>query len=401
MSITYNYRAISDTGKPMRGEIFADNPLDLESRLKELGLDLIDYKEVKAKQAGRFSQIRNKDMIILCMHLAQLNRAGVPLLEALADVRDSVESPKLRDILAGVYESVKGGESFSNSLSQYPKEFDEVFVGLIKAGEKTGDLTEIYNNLVEHFKWTHELKRKIKKAMSYPIFLLLVMGGVITILMVAVVPKLLDFIISQGFEIPMHTRALIATSNAFVDYWYLIFGIPITILCTIIGFYRNHEPFAYKMDTFVLKVPVIGPTVRKINMARFTHFFSVMFKSGIDILESLSGAKNVVNNRVLKDSIDFVRRSVSEGASITDSLRMSSQFPTMVVRMFKVGENSGNMNEALENVRFFYNREVNDAVDAMVGMIQPALTMVMGVLIFWVIASVFGPLYESFSNMPF
>lgn len=401
MSITYNYRAMTDVGKPMRGEIVADNPVDLESRLKELGLDLVDYKEVKAKQAGRFSQIKNKDMIILCMHLAQLNRAGVPLLEALADVRDSVESPKLRDILAGVYESVKGGEAFSNALSQYPKEFDEVFVGLIKAGEKTGDLTEVYNNLVEHFKWTHELKRKIRKAMSYPIFLLVVMGGVITILMVAVVPKLLDFIISQGFEIPLHTRALIATSHAFVEYWYLIFGIPITILCTIIGFYRNHEPFAYKMDTFVLKVPVIGPTVRKINMARFTHFFSVMFKSGIDILDSLSSSRNVVNNRVLKDSIEFVRRSVSEGASITDSLRMSSQFPTMVVRMFKVGENSGNMNEALENVRFFYNREVNDAVDAMVGMIQPALTIVMGVLIFWVIASVFGPLYESFSNMPF
>lgn len=398
---TYNYRAINDAGRPMRGEIVADNSVDLEARLKDLGLDLVDWKESKQQKAGRFSKIKNKDMIILCLHLGQLNRAGVPLLEAIADVRDSTESPKMRDIMAGVYESVKGGENFSQALSKHPDVFDEVFIGLVKAGEKTGDLTEIYDHLAEHYKWTHELKRKIRKATGYPLFLLFVMTVVISILMIAVVPKLVDFIMNQGFDIPIHTRALIAFSNAMVEYWYLIFGIPILLI--IVGFvmYRTSEPFAYKVDDITLKLPAIGPTVRKINMARFSHFFGVMFKSGIDVLDSLAGASNVVNNRVLKESITTVRRSVSEGTSITDSLRISSQFPTLVVRMFKVGENSGNMNEALENVNFFYNREVNDAVDAMVGMIQPALTIVMGVLIFWVVSAVFGPLYESFSKMPF
>jgi type IV pilus assembly protein PilC len=134
-------------------------------------------------------------------------------------------------------------------------------------------------------------------------------------------------------------------------------------------------------------------------MARFTHFFAVLFNSGIDILESLQSAKNVVGNRVLKESIDVMSRSVSDGTSLTASMRISNQFPNLVVRMFKIGEESGNMTEALENINFFYDREVNDAVDSVVGMIQPALTIVMGALIFWVISAVFGPLYQSFSKM--
>jgi type IV pilus assembly protein PilC len=385
----------------MRGELMADNAIDLEMRLKDLGLDLIDYSEVKVKKASRFGEIKSKDMIILCMHLGQLDRAGVPLLEALADVRDSTESPKLRDIMAGVYESVRSGEIFSAALAAHPAIFDEVFCGLIKAGEKTGELTHVYDSLAEHFKWTHELKRKVKKATGYPLFLLLVMTVVISILMIFVVPKLVKFIIAQGFEIPIHTRALIEVSDVFVNYWYLILGMPVMLFVIGLVLYRTSEEFAYQTDKITLDIPVIGPTVRKINMARFTHFFGVMFKSGIDILDALNSAKSVVANRVLKESIEFVRRSVSDGTSITDSLRMSNQFPTMVVRMFKVGENSGNMTEALENVNFFYNREVNDAVDNMVGMIQPALTIVMGILIFWVVSAVFGPLYESFSKMPF
>lgn len=398
---SFNYKALNATGRQMRGELMADNPIDLETRLKDLGLDLVDYREVKTKKASRFSKIKNKDMIILCMHLGQLDRAGVPLLEALADVRESTESPKLRDIITSVYESVKAGEIFSAALGAHPKEFDEVFCGLIKAGEKTGELTHIYDSLSEHFKWTHELKRKVKKATTYPTFLLLIMTGVISVLMIFVVPKLIKFITAQGFEIPIHTRALIVVSDVFANYWYLILGTPFLLVFACMVLYRNSESFAYQMDALTLKLPVLGPTVRKINMARFTHFFAVMFKSGIDILESLKSAGHVVNNRVLKESIEFVRSSVSDGTSVTDSLRMSNQFPTMVVRMFKVGENSGNMTEALENVNFFYNREVNDAVDGMVGMIQPALTIVMGILIFWVVSAVFGPLYESFSKMPF
>ena len=198
---------------------------------------------------------------------------------------------------------------------------------------------------------------------------------------------------------PACLRALIAFSSAFEHYWYLIFGLPIVLFITIKIFYRTSEPFAYKFDAFMLKLPILGPTILKINMARFTHFFAVMFNSGVDILEALEAARGVVGNRVLKESIEIVKNNVMEGNTLTSSLRMSNQFPNLVVRMFKIGEDSGNMTEALENVNFFYNREVNDAVESMTGFIQPALTVVMGLLIFWIIAAVFGPLYESFSKI--
>ncbi len=400
---SYKYSAINDRGNTIRGTVMAENEMDLEARLKDLGLDLVNAREVRSRSGstGKNTKVKTKDLIIMCMHLEQLDRAGVPLHDSLADVRDSTESAKLKDVLTGVYESVKTGTLFSKALSAYPRVFNDVFVGLIAAGEKTGNLSMSFIHLGEHLKWSDDLKRKVKKASRYPIVLLVILSGVITALMMFTVPKMIEFIVSQGFDIPIHTRALIVVSHAFADYWYIILGMPVVIIFGLMLLYRINEAFAYKVDSIALKMPLIGPVIRKIDMARFTHFFAVMFNSGIDVIESLEAARGVVNNRVLKESITLVINNVTDGNSITSSLRLSQQFPNLVVRMFKVGEDSGNLNEALENINFFYNREVNDAVDSLVGSIQPILTVVMGALIFWIIAAVFGPLYQSFSKMKF
>lgn len=396
----YGYSAINERGRTIRGSMVAENEIDLETRLKEVGLDLVGCRIMRSKTGGK-TRIKIKDMIILCLHLEQLCRAGVPIYEALADVRDSTESRKLRDIMTDVVEKVKAGSTLSEALSSYPRVFSDIFCGLIAAGEKNGNLTASFSHMADHLKWSSDLRRKVKKAISYPIVLLVVMSGVITILMVFVVPKLVKFIIDQGFTIPFHTRALIWVSEAFQSSWYIIFGVPILFGMFMVTMYRTSDGFAYRSDNLMLKLPVIGPTARKINLARFTHFFSMMFKSGIDIPDALMAARKVVGNRVIKESVEIVHRAIVEGNSLTEGLRMTNQFPTLVIRMFKVGEDSGNMNDALTNIKFFYDREVADAVDAMVGLIQPILTIVMGALIFWVIAAVFGPLYQSFQNMKF
>lgn len=401
MSYTFNYKAVNTSGRAVKGELMADNELDLEAKLKALGLDLVDSREVKAKKPSMFSKIKLKDMIVFCLHMEQLDRAGVPLHEALADARDATDSPKLHNVLASVYETIKSGETFSAALSKHPAVFNDVFVGLIAAGEKTGNLRESYHNLSEHMKWTSELQRKVRKAMTYPIILTIVLSGVIAILMLFVVPKMVQFIIAQGFDLPIHTRALIAFSKFFGDYWYLIFSMPVALVMLLFTLYKVSEPFAYRFDRIMLKMPIFGKVISKINMARFTHFFAVMFNSGIDILDSLLAGRKVVSNRVLKEAIDLVHSSVMDGNRITDSIKMSSQFPNLVVRMFKIGEDSGNLGDALDNINYFYKREVNDAVDGMIAMIQPAMTVVLGIIIFWVIAAVFGPLYGSFSKMKF
>lgn len=398
---SFSYAALNDKGRKIRGEIMADNEIDLETRLKEIGLDLVNFREVKEKKASFLAKVKLKDLVIFCLHMEQLDRAGVPIHDALGDARDATESAKLKDVLTSVLEAVKTGSKLSEALGQHPLVFDNVFVGLIGAGEKTGNLSESFKNLADHLKWTSDLRRKIRKAMTYPIVLFVVLGGVIALLMLYVVPQLIKFITAQGFDIPFHTRMLIAFSEFFQEYWFILFGIaPVTFMAIKIG-YRVSEGFAYAFDKFILRIPVIGNTTRKIDMARFTHFFSIMFNSGIDILDSLLAGRDVVRNRVLKESIEMTHRGVTEGNRLTDSIRLSSQFPNLVIRMFKVGEDSGNLNEALENINFFYHREVNDAVDAMVALIQPAMTVVMGSVLFWVIASVFGPLYNSFSKMNF
>ena len=253
------YSALNERARTVRGTMVAENEIDLETRLKELDLDLVRYRE-QTKKGGRGSNIKLKDMIILCLHLEQLCRAGVPIHEGLGDVRDSTDSVKLRDVLTDVLEKVKTGTKLSEAFATYPRIFNEIFVGLVAAGEKNGNLTESFVHISDHLKWSNDLRRRVKKATTYPIVLLVFMSAVIAILMTFVVPKLIKFILDQGFEVPMHTKALIYVSEAFQSSWYLIFGIPFGIFTVIMTLYRTVDGFAYWIDSMVLRLPVLGNT---------------------------------------------------------------------------------------------------------------------------------------------
>lgn len=399
--INYRYRAINTMGRTVRGTVTAENESDLELRLKQTGLEVISAKALRERRALITRGVRVRDLIMLCLHMEQLDRAGVPIHQALTDIRDSTDSARLRDVLTSVTESLKGGKILSAALAEHPRIFSQVFIGLIAAGEKTGKLSEAFGHIATHLKWSDDIRRKIKRSTRYPLALLVVISVVVAILMTFVVPKLLDFILMQGFAIPWHTHALIAVSDAFQHSWYIIFGTPIIFSAAIILLYRKSPTFALRFDQLMLRIPYIGSVMRKIDMARFSHFFSIMFNSGIDLLQSLKTARDVVHNRVLKNAVEEARDNITSGTSLTNALRDTQQFPSLVIRMFKVGEDSGNMGDALENITFFYDREVNESVDTMIGMIQPILTIVMGAVIFWVIAAVFGPLYESLGQMKF
>jgi len=397
----YNYTSLNEKAHKIRGRMTAANEVDLEDRLKVIGLDLIDCKEIKQSKGSTRGKISLQELIMFCIHIEQLERAGVPILESIADIRDTSETPSIKGIMADVYESIRGGEMLSAALSHHPKVFSGVFISLVEAGEKSGNLQEVFFHLSRHLKWVNDIQRKVKKAIYYPIFLLCLMMGIISLMMLFVIPKLSTFLEAQDFDLPLYTVALIATSKFFSNFWYLIILFPVFLVVVVKVLSRVSENFCYNMDSLKLKIPVVGNTIRKIELARFCHFFAVMYKSGIGIMECLDVANNVVKNRVMRDNITIVKKSVSEGNSLTDSLRMSSQFPNLVIRMFKVGEESGNLDGTLENINFFYDREVDDSVSGMVAVIQPALTIIMGGIMMWVSIAVFGPLYNSFSKMKF
>lgn len=398
----YKYSAINEKGKTVRGELNAANDLELEDKLKNIGQDLVSFKEVKRSQFSLSSgKASNKDLIVLCVQLQQLEKAGVPILDALADMRDTLESPKMKNVINDVHENIRQGAMMSAAMANHPEVFDTVFVGLIEAGEKTGQLGEIYGHLASHLKWVDNMQRKVSGAIRYPIFLLLMMCGVIAMMMMFVVPQLTSFLESQGFDLPLATIALIATSRAFENYWWAIFGGPVAFMLTIYMLNKFSETFAYHYDAFKLRLPAIGSTIQKIEMARFCRFFSITFRSGIGVLECLEIASKVVKNRIMHDCVDVAKKGVADGGSLTASIEAAGRFPKLVIRMIKIGEDSGNLDTTLENVNYFYDKEVDEAVDMMIGLIQPSLTICMGALMGWVTLAVFGPLYDSFSKMNF
>ena len=397
----YNYVALNEKGRTIKGGMTAANELDLEERLKVIGLDVIDAKITKTGKKVTFGKVNSQDLIIFCIHMEQLERAGVPLLDSIADLRDTSDNLYFKNIIAEIYESVSGGDMLSAALAKHPKIFDNIFVSLVQAGEKSGNLNEVFQHLVHHYKWTSSIQRKIKKAIYYPLFLLFLMSGIIALMMLFVIPKLSNFLKAQNFDLPGYTQALISTSEFFVESWYILFIAPFLIFIVFKILMKLSDNFAYNIDNIKLHIPYISGTIRKVDLARFCHFFGIMYKSGLGILECIESANNIVSNKVLRESISIVRKSVSEGNSLTESLRVSNQFPNLVIRMFKVGEESGNLDVTLENVNFFYDREVEDAVSGMVGVIQPALTLIMGGVMMWVSMAIFGPLYNSFSKMNF
>jgi type IV pilus assembly protein PilC len=397
----YSYSALNKDGKKVKGQVNASNPQDLEAKIKDLGFDLLDFKVLKSRRAFIKRRVKPKDMISFCVHMEELDRAGVPILDSLIDLRDSVDSEKMRDLLSDLVESIRAGDPLSAAIKKKSDYFDDLFYGLISVGEETGNIGDSFGHLSKHIKWQTDFKRKIKKAVTYPIVLMIVMTLVVTIMMLFVVPQLVDFLSKQGIALPFYTRWLIAVSNFFVNYWWVVL---LTIFLTpliIFILYRKLPAFKYGMDKFLLNLPVLGVLIAKINLARFVKFFSITFTSGLGVLESLDISRKVVTNSIIKETIDIISLDISNGSSITEAIAARESFPSLVVRMFRVGEESANMDRALANVNFFYEREIDDTIETMVAMIQPILLVVMGGMLMWIIASVFGPVYGSFSKMKF
>ena len=396
----YKYKAITAEGKVVKGSTSAGSEGELEAKLKLSNLDLVTSNVVRTSFLTKaLNTVSNREVILMCIHFYQLEKAGVPLLDSIGDLRDTAENPLVKEIMMDVYDALRGGKSLSEALSDYPKVFDDVFVGLIKAGEKTGSFVEVFGHLEKHFKWVEGITKKVKKAISYPIFLLALMSAVIGIMMTFVIPKLSTFLLSQNIPLPLYSRALIYSSEFMLNSWQWLLIIPFSIYIFIKILRVLSYKIALGLDSIKLSLPVIGTIIKKLEISRFCHFLAITYRSGMGILECLETSQNVVHNLVIKEAIKQIRQEISEGKKITEAVVNTNQFPMLVVRMFKVGEDSGNLDQSLENITSFYDEEVNTSIDNLVGVLQPALTILMGGLMFWITISVFGPIYSNFDNL--
>jgi len=398
----YQYKAIDAAGKFISGSLDAGNVNDLEVRLEKMEMDLVTFKqkELGSDLFGR-NKIGRRDLINFSFYLEQLTRAGVPLLEGLADLRDGEENPTFRDIVTGLIEAIEGGNSFSQALELYPKVFDNVFVSLIRVGERSGKMSEVLVDITETLKWQDELLSKARKIMTYPAVIGTLVLSVIMFMMIFVVPDIMDAIVSLGGEIPIETRLLIMVSNFLIDYWYLVIAAPFVIYFVLKYFYRTSSKARFRLDGLLLKLWVIGPVNEKIKISRFTRYFSLMFASGITVLDAIDLSKGVVSNTVLEDGIDRAWQQISEGSSISEAFKNIGIFPPLVVRMLRVGESSGQMDKSLNNVSYFFDRDINDSIEKMEPVLQTSLMATIGIIVLWLALSVLGPIYDTIATIDF
>jgi type IV pilus assembly protein PilC len=398
----YRYKAINAHGRILQGRVDAVNPADLEVRLSRMGLDLVNFRELPSRNKNITGRgIKRVDLITFWFHLEHWVRAGVPILEGLSDLRDSVDNKRLQEVTAAMIESIEGGKNLPQSMIDFPFVFPPVFVSLIRAGEESGQLNRVLAKIIENLKWQDEQSAITKKLLIYPAVVTVVVSAVLFFLMIYVVPQLISFLATMGQELPLQTKALIATSGFMTKYWYIVLFTPILAIVGVMTGIKTNPKFAERMDDMLLRVPILGPVIKKLIVTRVCTVFSIMYSSGITVLECIRNAENVAGNRAVATAMREAGRQIADGGGISKSFGDTGLFPPLVVRMLRVGENTGALEEALDNVSYFYARDVAESVGRLQAMIMPAITVVLGSILFWIMASVLGPIYDLFTQIDF
>lgn len=399
--IKYRYTGANRFGKRVNGEMQAANPVDLQKRLKAASIDVINFKEVKSSfKFVKKRRLQAREIITVTTQLKQLLSAGVPLMEILDDLRQTYETDDVREMLSNIYESMEGGDSFSKAIEAYEDEFGRVYVSLISVGEKTGQLEVVLSNLESMLKWEEALSAKAKKVMIYPAIVGAVVISVVILMMIFVVPQLLTFIRDMGGEIGLATSALIATSDFIQQYWIELLLAPFVIFYTLKYFQFRSDSFRVKMDKALFKVPLIGTVLYKLKIARMMGALAVMYQAGVSFTESMRMASSVANNAFIQMNMQNAMKLIEEGKSIHEAFKDAEVLPSMAIRMVKVGELSGNMDESLKNISEFYDAEAKELIDKIEPAIEPAMTVIMAVVVGWVMMAVLGPVYDTISQVP-
>tara|TARA_R110002096_G_scaffold130643_5_gene279916 strand:- start:11582 stop:12784 length:1203 start_codon:yes stop_codon:yes gene_type:complete len=396
---SFSYRAVDANGMVVSGSLEASNENALEAQLHQAGVEMLRCSEQGRSFFARKSRVTRKDLIGFCFHMEQMTRAGLPILEALTDLRDSVGNAAFCEVISNLIGAVESGKTMSQAMAEFPHVFDDVFVSLINVGEQSGELPNVMLKLTESLKWQDELMAKAKTVILYPAFVGVVVLGVTLFMMLYVVPQMVDFIREMGQQLPIHTRALIAFSNFLTANWWWAVPLPAVILLLIKFQAGRSDTFRYRVDGWKLNAWYIGPIQTKVVLSRFASYFALCYSSGLDVLASLRISEDIAGNAVIRKAIEDIRLGIADGKALSASIEATKMFPPLVVRMVRMGESTGLLDDALSNVSYFYDREVTESIDRLKAMIEPAMTVVLGAIMGWIMLSVLGPIYETISSI--
>jgi len=398
----FKYKALHPSGRTLRGVLEAQDIYDLTQLLEKSEITLLWAREARPLSLD-FSLFQKspkpRDLIEFTFQLSRLLESGVPLLESLQEIKSHLDHSSLRDVIVEIIREVEGGKSLSDASSQHPHIFDEVTLGLMSVGEKTGKLGLMLNEVLNHLKWKDGLRRDSEKALRYPILLSSLMMAAIITLLIILVPQMVDFLTSLGVEIPTSTRILIAVADFLTAYGLILLsGIGLLILLATFAL-KHSEDLKIRLEKYTLDLPLYGPYLRKLAILRFSHVISIMFKNGIDILECLKTARRVVKETPLKLEIEQIETQVMGGKSLSSAVSHFSQFSPLTQRMIKIGEQSSSLGDALTQVHEYYAQDIKNDTERFISYLEPSLLVFVGAVITWIVMAMFWPLYEASSHM--
>ena len=389
--IVFEYEGKDKNGKLVRGEMRAGGEAMVSASLRRQGILIT---KVKKRRMSGGKAIKQKDIAVFTRQLSTMMRAGVPLIQSFDIVARGSPNPRLTRLLTDIRSDVETGTSLSSAFRKHPLYFDALYCNLVEAGEAGGILEALLDRLAIYQEKTMAIKNKIKSALIYPIAVLVVAFVVLAVIMIFVIPAFKDVFSSFGADLPAPTLVVIALSEFFVKYWYLIFGFLGGGIYFFMESWKRSEKMQRAMDRLLLRVPVFGDLVNKSAVARWTRTLSTMFAAGVPLVEALDSVGGASGNAVFADATVQIQKDVSTGAALTTSMQMTGVFPNMVLQMCAIGEESGSLDQMLGKAAEFYEDEVDEAVKGLSSLMEPFIIVILGVLIGGIVVSMYLPIFK-------
>ncbi len=390
----YLYKGVNRRGNKVDGEIKGTSIAEVKALLRQQGITPSGVKRKPRSLLSGERKIKPLDIAIFTRQIATMLGAGVPLVQSIDLIANGAENKSLRSLMQKISVKVQAGLPLSETLREHPKYFDELYCDLVKSGEASGSLDAIFDRLAIYKEKAEALKSKIKKAMFYPIAVLVISAIVTSILLIFVVPQFAEIFAGFGAELPAFTLFVLGISDLMQQYWWLVLGALVALSFVVKKTYQNNLAFRTWADGRIIRLPVIGNILNKAAVARYARTLSTTFAAGVPLIEALESAAGAAGNEVYKNAILFIREEVSSGNQMHLAMKQTDQFPEMVVQMVSIGEESGALDSMLAKVANIYEQEVDDAVDGLTALLEPMIMAVLGVVIGGLIVAMYLPIFQ-------
>jgi type IV pilus assembly protein PilC len=391
---TFSWEGKDKKGATVKGEISGQNPALVKAQLRRQGINPTKVRKQSASLFSAGKKIKPMDIALFTRQMATMMKAGVPLLQSFDIIGEGFDNPNMRKLVDEVKQEVAAGNSFAASLRKKPQYFDELYCNLVESGEQAGALENLLDRIATYKEKTEALKAKIKKAMNYPIAVVVVAIIVSAILLIKVVPQFESVFANFGAELPAFTQMVIGISQALQEWWFIILLLIFAAAFAFKEAHKRSQKFRDSVDRGVLKLPIVGDILYKSAVARFARTLSTTFAAGVPLVDALDSVAGATGNVVFKNATNKVKADVSSGMQLNFSMRSTGTFPSMAIQMTAIGEESGALDEMLDKVASFYEEEVDNMVDGLTSLMEPIIMSVLGVLVGGLIIAMYLPIFQ-------